>query len=65
MALTSVLDKVNDWLDKNLPALDIDAGALDSIKSIADKFANVSDGDVAREVVAAMKDNNVVELPKA
>jgi hypothetical protein len=64
-SFTSILDKVNDWLDNNLPALNVDAGALDSIRSIADKFANVPDEDVAKEVVAAMKDNNVVELPKA
>lgn len=67
---TSILDKINAWLDKNLDKLNFDEKTLSSIKDISGKFANVSDGDIAKEIVKQVKKssskskNNVVDFPE-
>lgn len=67
-SINSILDKVNAWLDENLDKLNFDEKTLSGIKDISGKFANIPDGDLAKEIVKQAKKgtsksrNNVVDF---
>ena len=60
---TSILDKINAWLDKNLKNLKLSKNTLTQLSEIIGKFSSVSQVDIAQEVVKVAQKDNVVEFP--
>lgn len=60
---TSILDKINAWLDKNLKNLKLSKNTLAQLSEIVSKFSSVSQADIAQEIVAVAQKDNVVEFP--
>jgi hypothetical protein len=60
---TSILDKINAWLDKNLKNLKLSKNTLAQLSEIVSKFSSVSQADIAQEIVKVAQKDNVVEFP--
>jgi hypothetical protein len=60
---TSILDKINAWLDKNLKNLKLSKNTLAQLSEIVSKFSSVSQADIAQEIVTVAQKDNVVEFP--
>lgn len=60
---TSILDKINAWLDKNLKNLKLSKNTLTQLSEIVSKFSSVSQADIAQEIVKVAQKDNVVEFP--